>query len=204
MWKVLYAIFLTSLLCGPASAAIHPDYEQNLVQEALQKDLAHQRQWLKLLHYKKSWGSFKSEADGETFFLAKDGKENPQAELIANINAFFLEAPEKDPNEHAQCKFPARYKWLKEQLRFDDSKVKPRLCTKYADFKESVDAKSASIIFSSYYLNNPASAFGHSLLRLNKTTLAHDGKRYELLDNGINDDSKTFFFKQRFTSSISN
>lgn len=182
MWKMLLALLVSVTVW----AAPHPEYETDLIQQAISKNLAQQKQWLKLLHYKKSWGSYKSEADGETFFLAKDGKGNPEAELIAAIKAFFLEAPEKDPNEHAQCKFPARYKWLKEQLRFDDSKVKPRLCLKYADFRESVSAKSASIIFSSYYLNNPASAFGHSLLRLNKNDLAYDGKRYELLDNGIN------------------
>jgi len=184
MWKSLFVLLGFSV---GAIAAIHPGYEQDLIQQAKAKQLASQAQWLKLLHYKKGWsGNYHSEADGDAFFLAKEGKDNPQAELIANLNAFFLNAPEKDVNESAQCKFPARYQWLKEQLRFDDSHLSPKSCPKYLEFRDSIAAKSASIVFSSYYLNNPASAFGHSLLRLNRTETASEGKRYELLDNGIN------------------
>ena len=36
------------------------------------------------------------------------------------------------------------------------------------------------------FLNAPASAFGHTLLRINKDATAKSGKRFELLDQGIN------------------
>jgi hypothetical protein len=42
-----------------------------------------------------------------------------------------------------------------------------------------------TLVFSSYYLNNPASAFGHTLLRLDKAGEARPGKDAELLDYGV-------------------
>ncbi|HEY5678025.1 MAG TPA: DUF4105 domain-containing protein, partial [Myxococcales bacterium] len=42
-----------------------------------------------------------------------------------------------------------------------------------------------TLVFSSYYLNNPASAFGHTFLRLNKAAAAQSGRRFELVDSGI-------------------
>lgn len=179
MWKVV--VLLT--VAAPLFAAIHPNYQPDLVSKAKAMDLAHDSTWLKLLHYKKGlFGGYESEADGQEFFLAKDGKTNPEAELAANLEAFYAPVP-KERNDHAMCKFPARYRWLKEKLGFDAGL---KICPRLLEFRESVSAKSASIIFSSYYLNNPASAFGHSFLRLNKTEASFDGKRYELLDNGIN------------------
>jgi hypothetical protein len=41
------------------------------------------------------------------------------------------------------------------------------------------------MVFSSYYLNNPSSAFGHTFLRLNKAQEARPGKTFELLDYGV-------------------
>ncbi|QQR88622.1 MAG: DUF4105 domain-containing protein [Myxococcales bacterium] len=48
-----------------------------------------------------------------------------------------------------------------------------------------MDPFAVSIIFSSYYLNNPASAFGHTLLRIHKRRELTTEKRQELLDYGI-------------------
>jgi len=62
-----------------------------------------------------------------------------------------------------------------------------RDCEKYQEFKSSIAARSATLVFSAYYLDAPASAFGHTFLRLNKAP--HDfpqSQRRELLDAGIN------------------
>ena len=42
-----------------------------------------------------------------------------------------------------------------------------------------------TLVFSSYYLNNPASAFGHTFLRFNRAHTTAIGERRELLDYGI-------------------
>src|SRR5262249_34403761 len=41
------------------------------------------------------------------------------------------------------------------------------------------------LVFSSYYLNNPASAFGHTFLRVERTDPFTVSERRELLDHGI-------------------
>ena len=63
-------------------------------------------------------GGIVSEADGMEFFNSPQGKTDPEAELAATLASFFVPLAEiaKD-KEHPQCNFPARFKWLKQQLR---------------------------------------------------------------------------------------
>jgi len=49
------------------------------------------------------------------------------------------------------------------------------------NWRNCINAASASLVFSSCYFNNPASRFGHSLLRIN----AEDQNIPELLDYAI-------------------
>src|SRR4051812_10966054 len=99
---------LVTLLClcaFSASAEESPRdrYVQQLVQRAHELKLADTKAWLKLLHYRPGGlGGWKSDADGPNFFLAKDGRRNPSAELDATLAGIFWEkAPEGV--EHPQC-----------------------------------------------------------------------------------------------------
>ena len=69
-------------------------------------------------------------------------------------------------------------------MRDADEHLPTPSCPKLERFIESVDAESVSVIFSSYYLSSAASAFGHTLLRINKRSVGKE--RRELLDTGIN------------------
>jgi hypothetical protein len=137
--------------------------------------------WLRLLHYQKTFlGNYLSEADGKNFFLAQDGRTNPRSEL-AMAKKVFGETRTPDDN-HAICKFPLRYKWLNQQLGMP-WKADFSGCRKYIEFFSKMAAKRASLVFSSYFLTNPNSAFGHTLLRLSR----YDAKNEtEMLDYGIN------------------
>ncbi len=141
-------------------------------------------QWLNLVHYKKTLTGYKSQADGKEFFLSPEGKTSPSSELSAFIAELHKNDP--DPLKNAYCRFPARYRWLKKhQPDFPKTNV---VCTGHVAFFERLAAKSLSIVFSSYYLNNPSSSFGHTFIRLGKSIHgdAEDKKNTELLDNGIN------------------
>lgn len=143
------------------------------------KQLSKDTTWHRLLHYKKTWKGLESEADTQDFFLAKDGKNNPESELNAAIAAF------NSNDKNIVCRFPARYQWLKKHVAVKDFSVEG--CDEYVKFRDKLGAKSASLIFSSYYINTPASAFGHTFLRMNRHP--HGAKkedRTELLDYGIN------------------
>lgn len=95
--------------------------------------------------------------------------------------------------------FPARYAWLNRQLGFDPRLMPPVQCKDYQDFKSAVDARRAALIFTSAYMGNPASFFGHTLLRL-------DGKgETPLLSHALNygaitgsDGGLSFMFKGVF------
>jgi hypothetical protein len=171
-------------------------YVEGLVRQAHALHLAEQRQWHKLLHYKLGvlgqgflGGGYESEADGVGFFLSERGKLDPAAELDATIRALFLPlaavSNSADPNEHPLCRFPARFLYLRQQLGIDPSKLPVQRCPKAESFIAELDPGSLTLIFSSYYLNNPASAFGHTFLRLNKANSLAVGERRELLDYGI-------------------
>jgi len=145
------------------------------------EELAYSPKWTRLLHYKKTLtGNYLSQADGKDFFLHPNGKNNPLEELKYSIELFSqkLNPVDGDP----ACEFPARFKWLNRSLG-NPWKVNFSRCEKYISFFSKLAARRASIIFSSYYLGNPNSAFGHTFIRLSRYD---DREETEMLDYGIN------------------
>ncbi|CDH45930.1 conserved hypothetical protein [Candidatus Contendobacter odensis Run_B_J11] len=133
-------------------------------------DLAARREWQTLLHYRPTadGAGVVSDADDPRFFLAPTGKTDPDAELAATLRAFFsTDAVGGDP-QPAQCAFIARYRWLKRELEFDDRRLPPQSCERFQHWFHELNAESATLVFTSAYLNNPASLFGHTLLRLDR------------------------------------
>lgn len=148
--------------------------------------LARSQQWLRLLHYGRSFPFWllRSRLDGPDFFLAKDGRKDPEAELRADIEAFSQAGEVGRLKQHPQCAFPERYRWLKEQLGL---KIKDVACPLYEEFQDKFNARSATFVFSSAYPSNPSSMFGHAFLRVNSNAPAGtDQKKLDVLDFGIN------------------
>jgi hypothetical protein len=89
--------------------------------------------------------------------------------------------------EHPICHFPARLRYLKRELKWDGAGLPAIECYRQNDFRRRVDAKSVALVFSSFFLNNPSSTFGHSFLRINSGLWSQYGNyRNELLDTGVN------------------
>jgi Domain of unknown function (DUF4105) len=186
--RIVVALGL-ALLTSSAGASGRTRAEQRyvdmLVQRARSLKLAEQPAWLRLVHYRRGlFGGFASEADGWPFFLARDGKTNPEAELEATLRGFFGPAPKDARLQHPYCRFPARFAWLDRELGISRAKLPPQRCAHYEEFLDKLRPSSATLVFSSYYLNNPSSAFGHTFLRINKTR-PRAGDRQELLDYGV-------------------
>lgn len=145
-------------------------------------------QWHRLMQYqKKIFGGFKSSAEPGPFFLSPDGPQNPETELLATIKALsndknLVSSQDGKYKEPAVCVFPARKLWLE---KISGQKFPSPSCERYERYVEILAPKSLTYVFSSYYLNNPASAFGHTFLRINKAPSAKDGERYELADYGV-------------------
>ncbi len=144
-------------------------YLADLTQRAKDLKLAQQRVWLLLGHYRRDLlGGYTSEADDPGFFLAQDGRTDPQAEMEATLAYFFSEELVGRSRQPAQCAFVARYHWLKEQLVFDEARLPPLHCERFENWYRELNPEAISLIFPSAFMNNPASMFGHTLLRIDQ------------------------------------
>jgi len=163
--------------------AEEPSYVDHLLQRADQRQLHKARYWWTLLHYERTPFGAKSLVDDPAFFLAKDGRTNPQSELEATIKALFEE--EGEERDQAVCRFIARYTWLREELSIDASRVPSVQCPAFNELMEKIDPQSATLIFVSSNINSPASMFGHDLISIDTS------QQSELLSHAINYSAST-------------
>ncbi len=87
--------------------------------------------------------------------------------------------------EHPQCRFPARLAYLAGALDLDWGRLPRVPCPRFEAFWNRLEPRSVALVFSSYYLNNPASAFGHTFLRVGKTGSDDTAERFDLIDQGV-------------------
>ncbi len=148
------AVFLSILLCCSTAAFASPS----------DKELAVQPRWQALLHINPGAtlrDRHRSYVDDEQFFLSESGKDDALAELIATREALAA------PGAEARCLFPARYRFLAEQLGWQDPAPFSH-CAEYLEWRQAVTARRAVLVFPAAYLNSPSSMFGHTLLRLDQ------------------------------------
>jgi hypothetical protein len=176
-----------------------------LVNQANMQNLSQHAIWLKLLHYEPSLIStygVRSAIHDDSFFVSDTGKIDPAAELEATLRAFALPLG-GDVNQHAQCRFPARFLWLKSVRQYSGLDVPDVKCPSFYEWTLNNTVHSISIVYATGYLGNPASYYGHTLLKLNSSK---EGERTELLDVSVNygaivpdnEDPLTYIFKGIF------
>ena len=172
--RLYIVLFLFILFLTPASqvdAGERPEnaYLVELINKSLQTRLASEREWHLLLHYRKDLlGGSISEQDDPGFFMSPHGKTDPQAELDATLKQFFSVELVGRSKQPAQCAFIARYEWLRDQLHFDETRLPPMACERFERWFVDFEAQSITLIFPSAFLNNPASMFGHTFLRIDQ------------------------------------
>lgn len=157
--------FLSAILLAlpvPTHAATVPTLEQ----------LAVNPYWHRLLRdTKPDDNHYQSDVTKLGFFLSPIGQHNALTELEANVQAF---ATASTGNTNAACLFPARRAWLTAQ-RPDWANAWPTPeCPELALWLNAIDARQATLVFASDYLNNPSSMFGHTLLRIDARTQSDD------------------------------
>jgi len=154
-------LFLITIFILFSTHSVFASSVQNYKNQATKLQLSKKHYWHLLLHM----NGDESEIDDDEFFFAKDGQNNPASELNATLDAFFSNEV-KDDNSSI-CKFPARYIWLKEELKGDDFPTAE--CKEYQKILERVDPKSTTLVFPAAHINSPASMFGHTFLRINSS-----------------------------------
>ena len=156
--------------------------------QAKAKNLAQHTTWRRLLYFfddqKNLIGKKKDSSivDDAAFYLSKNGQHDSAAELDALLVALADEmattpdnrtANSKLSNPTAQnsvqssvlCRFPARVQWLTDTLNIDKSGLQTD-CPELNDWMQKLAPEQLSIMFAQEYLDNPISAFAHTLLRI--------------------------------------
>lgn len=126
--------------------------------------LAKAQQWQRLLHFKNG----ESEIDDEAFFLATNGKYNPQAELKASIEK--LISDKSDDKNSTLCRYPSRSQWILEQIPQLKKQIYIPQCKSLKKELKVLGAKQITLILASAHINSPASAFGHTFLRIDNNS----------------------------------
>lgn len=182
---IIIGLLLSSAVFAQARQAITIQNEFSSIDIA---SLSSSDFWHKLIHYKKSNRLFnknevQSAVTTDSFFLSPQGMLDPNAELAATIDAMRAPVGEK-ANDHAQCRFPARYLWLKSKiLSFADS-VQSVDCVGFQSWSSNNEIQSISLFFATGYLGNPASYYGHILMRFNDANDRPAGLLATSLDYG--------------------
>ncbi len=129
-------------------------------------------EWRRLLHM----SGEKSKVISKEFFLSQS--RSPKDEWEASLKAIAANSQSAGFfDQPVACTFVARRKFFE---RLGLLAPQDYHCEDYQEWREGIDPQGVTLIFSSYYPNNPASHFGHTFLRLKKGRTQND-----LLDYAI-------------------
>lgn len=174
--KVLAFLFL--LVTYPAFSTTT---KQEVINLAIDNELHHSLRWKALLHYDQN----KAHISDENFLLSKKDF-SLKNELIETIKEFFRPSIE---NEHAICRFPARFLWIKKSLNLKKSDFPEPNCINFEEFKQKAPADDIQLIFASENVTSPSSMMGHSFIKLsgkNKDKFAEHAVSYYTIINTFN------------------
>lgn len=153
-------------LLSTSSPALHAHLDTDPV---VLEQLASDRIWLALLHQaRRSIDAKTRDALHEAnFFYHPDGAQRPELELDATLNAFLN--PDRARAQLERCRFPARHQFLVERGVL----LEPRgECPELDGWRDRIGDVELTIIFPEAFLGNPASMFGHTLLRFDPVSSA--------------------------------
>lgn len=135
------------------------------------REIAYSTPWLRLNHYESKFlTGYRSRISASDYFLAPDGGSDPLAELTRSVALFQSDSVLRD-KQTAQCAYPARYSLVKRALAKRGVALQDQPCPRFEQWRKSLSVSSLSLIFPTSFMNNPASMFGHTLLRLDRKGL---------------------------------
>lgn len=133
-------------------------------------ELATAKRWQALLHMNRGATlrhRHASYVDDEHFFLSEQGRTDSLAELRAAAEVLVV------PGAPERCRFPARYRFLAEQLGWQEQGPFAH-CEDYTAWRNEIPSDRVVLVFPAAYLNSPSSMFGHTLLRFDRADQESD------------------------------
>lgn len=154
-------------------------------QQAATDNLAQDKTWRRLLYFLDDKKGLFAKAnpqsliDDPAFFLSRNGRNDSTAELDAMLVALANQiVGVTNPSNAVACRFPARVAWLANTLDIDESRLQAD-CLELDRWTAMLDTEQLSIMFAEEYLDNPTSAFAHTLLRLDSNISAANFDRID-------------------------
>jgi hypothetical protein len=133
--------------------------QEDTVKSAFKNKLYEKNEWKALLHYDNGF-----KVTDKKFLLSK--RSSLKNELIATIKAFYdLPSHYKNENNHAQCKFPARFLFITHELNISKDEFPKVHCQDLQTYEEKAPADDISLIYASENVKNPSSMMGHVFLK---------------------------------------
>ena len=165
---VLLALFTLVTLEETAIAARTGEVSQP---DAHLKTLSAHPVWSALLHQSRRRidRNTRGALEESQFFFHADGAREPESELLATLAAF--ESAETAAAQNARCAFPARFAFLKEHRA---TTVERGPCPELDAWREIIGEVNLTVVFPEAFLGNPASMFGHTLLRFDPVATANE------------------------------
>ncbi|MFW2374583.1 MAG: DUF4105 domain-containing protein [Gammaproteobacteria bacterium] len=174
--KALAFLFLFFL-----SFSVFPS-TQNVIELALQQGLHNKLRWSALLHI----GNDVQHITDQRFILSSKNF-SLKNELVSTIQAFYEDFSDE---QHAICKFPARFLWITQELNLSRSLFPKTTCTGFDEYLLKAPADKIQLVFASENVTSPSSMMGHSFLKISglndsDKTVEHAVSYYTLI-NSIN------------------
>jgi hypothetical protein len=132
---------------------------------AQQAQLGQSAEWHKINQYHSTLGGVKSRVDDPGYFLAANGKHDPQAELEATIRAAYDEGMAEQSRQPKLCRWVARYQYLGRSMKALGFDYPAPRCEGFERWRSGMARDHVTMIFASIYLNSPASMYGHIFMR---------------------------------------
>lgn len=135
-------------------------YKDSIINKIVEIKLYEKYEWNALLHIHNG----KSDIKDSKFWLSDFKKINSKNELIATVEAFFKNDDLSD--NHAICKFPARFNFLVNELNLDKNIFPKVYCNEFNTYLSKVPTNKISISFASENILSPMSMMGHMFIKL--------------------------------------
>ena len=134
--------------------------QQTTLDLLIQNKIYEKNEWKALLHYSNGLS-----IENSQYILSKNF--SLQAEMEADIKAFYLKSDNfKNINNHPQCKFPARFLFIKHELELSKDEFPKILCPEFNKYKNKAPADKIGLTYVSENVKNPSSMMGHTFFKL--------------------------------------